>query len=473
MSIITKKFGGTSVGSVEAIRQVATIIQDTVAEGHQVVTVISAMAGVTNTLIQAARDAEAGDVGGYRNAAQAMRERHVQAANELVTVANRRDSLINDLRQLLDDFEQLCHSISIMREVTPRGMDVVSSLGERLSIQLLAAYLVDIGAAAQPIEASSLIVTNDRFQNAMPDMDATRTRIQERLLPLLNRGVLPIITGFMGATPNGTITTLGRGGSDYSAGIIAACVDADELWIWTDVDGVMTTDPRMTPDARTIRVLGYGEVGELAYFGAKVLHPRTILPVMDMGMNIRVLNTFNPTHPGTLIKPEPEVVSGAIKAITTIPDVHLLTVHGRGMVGVPGIAGRAFSAVASVGSNMLMFAQSSSEQSFCFVVPSSSSHIVKAAIDEDLERERGRNDVEEVDIAEDIVIVTTVGAGMRGMPGVAARVFGAIGEAGVNVLAIAQGASEYSISMVVASEDALKAVHALHGLAQNGETDAH
>ena len=463
------KFGGTSVGSPEAIRQVATIIRDTVAEGHQVVTVISAMAGVTNMLIQAARDAETGDTGGYRKAAREMRERHVKAATELVSVTNRRNSVINDLRLLLDDFEQLCHSISIMREVTPRGMDVVSSLGERLSIRLLAAHLVDIGAEARPIEASSLIVTNDRFQNAKPDMDVTRARIQERLRPDLERGVLPIITGFMGATPNGTITTLGRGGSDYSAGIIAACVDADELWIWTDVDGVMTTDPRMSSSARTIRVLGYGEVGEMAYFGAKVLHPRTILPVMDMGMHIRVLNTFNPTHPGTRIQPEPEVVSGAIKAITTIPDVHLLTVHGRGMVGVPGIAGRTFSAVASTGASMLMFAQSSSEQSFCFVVPSSSSHTVKAAIDEEMMLERNRKDVEEVDIAEDIVIVTTVGAGMRGMPGVAARVFGALGEASVNVLAIAQGASEYSISMVVASDDALKAVQVLHELTQNGE----
>lgn len=469
MSLITMKFGGTSMGSADAIKQVASIILENTQKGHQVVTVVSAMAGVTNSLIRSARDAENGNVGTYKQAAVQLNQRHTEAARALVSTANRRESLIDEIRSLLDDFEQLCHSISIMREVTPRGMDVVSSLGERLSCRLLAAYLQDIGYDSQTFDSNHLVVTNDNFQNATPDMEATREKVQAKILPAVENGVLPIITGFIGATPNGTITTLGRGGSDYSGGIMAAALPADELWILSDVDGVMTTDPRITDQARTIKVLSYGEVSEMAYFGAKVLHPRTILPVMDMGMPIRVLNTFNPTHPGTLLRPEPEIVPGTVKAITTVQDVHLMTVYGRGMVGVPGIAGRTFTAVARAGASMLMFAQSSSEQSFCFVVPGSTSQKAKAAIEAELFLEIEREDVGGVDIAEEVVIVTTVGAGMRGTPGVAARIFGALGEHGINVLVIAQGASEYSVSMVIAKEDALKAVQVLHTLVQNGK----
>ncbi|NJL94152.1 MAG: aspartate kinase [Anaerolineae bacterium] len=468
MHTITMKFGGTSVGSVEAIQQVGAIITRQAEAGQRVVTVVSAMSGVTNALIRAAQDSEMGDVGSYKRLAHELRRRHAEAANALVQTTNRRERLLDEIRDLLDDFEQLCHGISILREVTPRGMDVVSSLGERLSARLVAAYLQDTGAEAEAVDATTLIVTNDRFQNATPDMAATRLKVQAKLKRMMERGILPIITGFIGATPNGTITTLGRGGSDYSAGIIAAALPSDELWIWSDVDGVMTTDPRISDQARTIRVLGYGEVSEMAYFGAKVLHPRTILPVIELNIPIRVLNTFNPAHPGTLIRPEPEIVPGAIKAITTVTAVHLMTVQGRGMVGVPGIAGRTFSAVARAGASMLMFAQSSSEQSFCFVVPDRSSSLVKDVIEQELALERARRDVDDVQVSEDVVIVTVVGAGMRGTPGVAARVFTALGEAEVNVLSIAQGASEYSISMVVAHADATKAVQALHGLLQNG-----
>jgi aspartate kinase len=469
MSMITMKFGGTSVGNAAAMRQTAQIICRHTDEGHQVVTVASAMATVTNALIKAARDSEQGDVASYKRIAEQLRQLHIQTTNDLVSVANRRQRLQDEIYSLLEDFEQLCHSISIMREVTPRGMDVVSSMGERLSVRILAAHLEDIGREAQAIDSSTLITTNDQFQDAKPEMDISRQHVQEKVLPLLERGVLPIITGFMGATPNGTITTLGRGGSDYSAGIIAACLPADELWIWSDVDGVMSADPRMSDKAKTIAILGYGEVNELAYFGAKVLHPRTILPVMDFNMPIRVLNTFNAEHPGTLIKPQPQIVPGAIKAVTTIADVHMLTVYGRGMVGVPGIAGRAFTAVAQAGASMLMFAQSSSEQSFCFVIPSKTSPKVKQSIDKELERERARRDVEEVLVEEDVVIVTAVGAGMRSTPGVAARIFGALEDAGVNVLSTAQGSSEYSISVVVHSDHALTAVNALQAILQNGD----
>ena len=466
MSFITMKFGGTSVGSAEAMQKTAAIILENQEKGHQVAIVASAMAGVTNALIQSARSAESGEVSSYKRLGNELRQRHVETAQTLVETPNRRSRLVDDIRTLLDDFEQLCHSISIMREVTPRGMDVVTSLGERLSVRILAAHLLECGGDAEAIDASTLIITNDRFQNAAPDMVVTTERVQAKVTTMLERGQLPIITGFIGATPNGTITTLGRGGSDYSAGIIAATIPADELWIWTDVDGVMTTDPRISENARTIKVLSYSEVGEMAYFGAKVLHPRTILPVIDHNIPVRILNTFNPTHSGTMLRPEPEIVEGTIKAITLVKDVHLMIVKGRGMVGVPGIAGRTFSAVAKAGASMFMFAQSSSEQSFCFVVPEDSSPAVKDAIEEELQLERMRRDVDDVEIETDVVIVTAVGAGMRSMHGVAARIFGALGEEDINVISIAQGASDFSTSLVVGAGDGIKAVQVLHDLVQ-------
>jgi aspartate kinase len=230
------------------------------------------------------------------------------------------------------------------------------------------------------------------------------------------------------------------------------------------VDGILTTDPRIVPTARVIPVLSYGEVGELAYFGAKVLHPKTIQPVIDRNVPVRVRNTFNPTHPGTLIQSQAEITVGAVKAVTAIKDVSLVSVEGQGMVGVPGIAGRTFMASARAGVSMLLISQSSSEQSFCFVVPQSSTATVLDAVRRELRYELERRDVDRVWAREDVVIITTVGAGMRGTPGVAARVCGALSTQGINILVIAQGSSEYSISLVVQADEANEAVRALHEL---------
>ncbi len=295
-------------------------------------------------------------------------------------------------------------------------------------------------------------------------MDETRKRVQEYLVPCLESGMLPIVTGFIGATRKGIITTLGRGGSDYSGAILGAALDTDHLWIYTDVDGIMTADPRVAPTARVIPVLSYGEVGELAYFGAKVLHPKTVQPMIDRGSPVRVRNTFNPTHTGTLIQPQSEITAGAVKAVTAIKDVSLISVEGRGMVGVPGIAGRTFMAVARANASMLLISQSSSEQSFCFVIPSDRVQGTLDSIRRELRHELERKDVDRIWAKEDIVIITTVGAGMRGMPGVASRVCGALAERGINILVIAQGSSEYSISLVVAADDHVKAVQVLHNL---------
>jgi aspartate kinase len=257
-------------------------------------------------------------------------------------------------------------------------------------------------------------------------------------------------------------TTLGRGGSDFSAAILGDCLDADEVWIWTDVDGVMSADPRLVAEARVIPVLSYSEVGELAYFGAKVLHPRTIRPVVERGIPLWVKNTFNPGFEGTRIVAETESTPGTIKAVTTIQGLSMVTVEGRGMMGVPGIAARTFAAVASQGASVLMISQASSEQSISFLIPGTAAAAVKAAIEEEMALELERRDVDRVWCLEDVVILTAVGTGMRGTPGVAHRIFGALAGGNINVIAIAQGSSECSISLVVAAEVAAEAVRRVH-----------
>jgi aspartate kinase len=341
-------------------------------------------------------------------------------------------------------------------------MDAITSLGERINAQVFAAVLRQRGAPCEAVDASELIVTDGAFQDAVPLMAATRERVAARLVPLLEQGATAIVTGFIGATEQGVTTTLGRGGSDFTAAILGDCLDADEVWIWTDVDGVMTADPRLVSDARVIPILSYSEVSELAYFGAKVLHPRTIRPVVQRGIPLWVKNTFNPTFPGTCIVKEPESTPGTVKAVTAIKGLSLITVEGRGMMGVPGIAARTFAAVASQGASVLMISQSSSEQSICFVIPTETVPPVIYALEGELALELQRRDVDRVSSMDDVVIVTAVGAGMRGTPGVAYRIFAALGQSNINVIAIAQGSSECSVSLVVGADAAGDAVQQIH-----------
>ena len=281
-----------------------------------------------------------------------------------------------------------------------------------------------LGVKAQAIESTEFIVTNAHFQNAHPDFKATREKTRAMLNPILDKGIVPVTTGFIGATPEGVITTLGRGGSDYSAAIIGAVLPADDVWIWTDVDGVMTTDPRIVPDARTLPEITYSEIAELAYYGAKVLHPKTIRPVVDAGIGLRICNTFNPSHPGTRlianVKSNGEPVNGqVIKAVTAIRKQRLVTIEGRGMLGVPGVAARAFGAVASTGTSVPLITQASSEQSICFAVPSESACDVVSSLEKVFAHELEDDDIDRVWTTEDVSIITVVGVGMRHTPGVA------------------------------------------------------
>jgi aspartate kinase len=462
MTTLIMKFGGTSVGSASAIKQAADIVLAQALRWERLVVVVSAMSGVTDSLTRGALDAASGDEAAYRAVVAELRVKHYRVVDELVSPEGDRSQLLSMVDAYLDEFAAFCRSIHVLGEVTPRAMDTVTSLGERINARILAALLRQQGGRSEAVDATELIVTDDTFQNAAPLRDASRARAAARLVPLLENGVIPVATGFVASTERGITTTLGRGGSDFSAAILGDCLDADEVWIWTDVDGVLSADPRLVPDARLIPVLSYSEVGELAYFGAKVLHPRTIRPVVERGIPLWVKNTFNPTVPGTRIAREPETANGTVKAVTTIRGLSMVTVEGRGMMGVPGIAARTFAAVASQGASVLMISQASSEQSICFIIPTQAVAAVIAAIEREMALELARRDIDRVWSVDDVVIVTAVGAGMRSTPGIAVRIFGALAAGNINVSAIAQGSSECSISLVVAADDAATAVQHIH-----------
>jgi aspartate kinase len=462
VTTLAMKFGGTSVGSPEAHAQAADIVLEQAQNWDRLAVVVSAMAGVTDALTEGARTAASGDDQTYRAVASDLRVLHYRAVDELLDPNGERAPLLATVDECLDEFAMFCRSVHVLGEVTPRAMDAITSLGERINARILAALLRQKGVRSEAVDATELIVTDDNYQNAAPLMDATRERVVARLSPLYDEGAIPIITGFIGATADGSTTTLGRGGSDYSAAILGDCLDADEVWIWTDVDGVMTTDPRLVPEARVLPVLSYNEVSELAYFGAKVVHPRTIRPVVERGIPLWVKNTFNPSHPGTRINRETEPSPSTVKAVTAIEKLSMVNVEGRGMMGVPGIAARTFAAVASQGASVLMITQASSEQSISFLIPTAAVAPVVDAVEEEMARELARRDVDRVWSIDDVVIVTAVGSGLRTTPGVGARIFGALAQAGINVIAVAQGSSECSISLAVAAEDAADAVRQIH-----------
>ncbi|MBZ0285177.1 MAG: aspartate kinase [Anaerolineae bacterium] len=465
MKTITMKFGGTSVGGPEAISNVVEIVKTEREAGNRVIVIVSAMAGVTDNLLASVNAAVSGNKWGYLSTADKLRERHEDTLNRLVPPGKLREKTFSQITHLLNEYTEICNAVTILGENTARVSDAIVAYGERLSSRVVAAALKASGVESAAYDAGEFLLTDDRHQGATPLWDETQARVENKLKPALDQGVTPIITGFIGATQKGAITTLGRGGSDYSGAIFAAATDSDELIIWTDVDGVMTTDPRVDKRARVLPYVSYQEVGELAFYGAKVLHPKTVQPVLDKGIPIWVRNTFNPTFPGTLIRENGEPTATVIKAVTSIRNVSLLTVSGKGMIGVPGIAGRTFLATANAGASILMISQSSSEQSFCFLVTDGTAENVKDSIESELGGEIARRDIEKVDIQDDVVIITAVGAGMRGTPGVAGRVFSVMGDNRINVIAIAQGASECSISFVVAESDLERAVVKLHDLA--------
>ncbi len=455
------KFGGTSVGDASCIARVAQIVKDASAEGP-IVAVVSAMGGVTNRLIEAANLSAAAEGLQVEAIFASLRQQHETALAALIQDDAKRKQVAACLGKIFDEGQRLCRGTALLRELTPRTLDAISSLGERLSAPMVAGALAELGVRSEPVEATELIVTDTCHGGADPRMDRTRERSEARLRPLLEQGVVPVVTGFIGATEEGVLTTLGRGGSDYSATILGAALGAGEVIIWTDVDGVMTADPRLVPDARTIPEISYREATELAYFGAKVLHPKTLHAVSRAGIPVWIRNSFAPERTGTKITPKGRTNGGGVKALTAIRDVALITIGGPGIVGLTDVVGRTFSTTAEVHASILLISQSSSQNDICFIVAAPDAKRTVEALRKEFAQDVAHEKVEHITVDPTIAIVAVVGENMRGTPGVAGRTFNAVGRENVNIIAIAQGSSETNISFVVFEQEMKAALAALH-----------
>jgi len=455
------KFGGTSVADASCIGKVADIIRAELRESN-VVAVISAMSGVTNKLVAAAKASESRDRKSVARIFEELRTQHEAVASVLIHSAAARKQMARTMKDVFREGDNLCRGTILLRELTPRALDSISSLGERLSAPLVAAALAERGVASKAIDATELVVTDSSHGAAEPLMDLTHERCKARIRPLLSQGIVPVVTGFIGATADGIVTTLGRNGSDYSATILGAALNADEVVIWSDVDGVLTVDPRLVPGVSTIPEISYREAAELAYFGAKVLHPKTLRPVMKSGTPIWIRNTFAPEGRGTKITPSGCPQVGRVKALTAISELALITVGGPGIVGVRDVLGRTFKTTAAVHADVLLVLQSSSQNDICFVVTSGVAERTIEALRREFANDLAREEVEHITLNPDVAIVAVVGEKVGSTPGIAARTLCALGRDNVNIIAIAQGSSETNISFLVARKDTKTALMAAH-----------
>lgn len=452
------KFGGTSVATPEAIRRVVSIVQGCRQRGP-VILVVSALGGVTNQLLKASEMAAERDEA-YLDICEEARQRHASTAEELLPSAPR--GLEAMIGERFDDLGDLLRGAFLLRECSPRTRDGILSYGERLSSQIVAAALVEAGVEAEAHDARQTIVTDDAFGRARVDPEATRDRLRAALLEKAQGGVTPVVTGFIAATPEGQTTTLGRGGSDYTAALIGAAVDAEAIEIWTDVDGVLSADPRVVSEAFPQRDLSYAELMELSHFGAKVIYPPTIHPARSAGIPLLIKNTFDPESPGSRITDATAPNPHAIRGIASIDQVALMRLEGDGMVGVSGIAGRLFGALARQQVSVILISQGSSEHSICFAVAPDDTDRARRAVDEEFVLERQAGLVDELVVETGQAVIAAVGEEMRRRPGLAGRLFSVLGRHGVNVKAIAQGSSELNVSLVIERPDERRALGAIH-----------
>lgn len=457
--MIVMKFGGTSVGSVQQIDRAARIVHST--QESKPVVVVSAMAGVTDALLQAGEAAVTGQVRARDDKLWEIRSKHDHAIASLFKDRRAIVDLQEMQRGIWEEIQKVFTGVSLLREMSVRSRDLISSFGERLIAPIFARHLKEIGMEARAVDARELIITSEEAEFMIVDFDETRKRCRE-LVKLVRSGITPIVTGFICSTPDGITTTLGRGGSDYSASIVGACLKAAEIQIWTDVDGVMTADPRIVPDARALERVSYKEAAEMSYFGAKVLHPKTIMPAVDENIPVRIKNTFAPQNPGTLISSETSVHRFHVKTVTSITGLTLVSVEGRGMIGVPGVAGRVFTTTAQHRISVLMFSQGSSEQHISLVVSRQDGEPLVKALKREFHAEFDLRRIDRVASIADIAIIALVGEGMKGSSGVAARAFGVLEDAGIHIQMIAQGSSELNLSIVVRQKDAPRAVQLIH-----------
>ena len=458
--LLVMKFGGTSVGSAARMRAAAAL---TAAESRRrpVAIVVSAMSKITDLLLDTMRHAEAGDHSGMELNLAALRSRHEDTCRELLP-ETRQAAVIAGIHGLIAEFERIVNGMALLNERPPRSVDEAVAVGERLSALLVSEYLAAEGTPAAAVNAWDVVVTDAVFGNASPLMEPTRQKARERLAPLLEQGLVPVITGFNGATADGRPTTLGRGGSDFSASILAAALDASEVWIWTDVDGIMSADPRLVPDAVVLDEVTYAEAAELAYNGAKVLHPRTLAPLADKCIPVWSKNSFAPEKPGTKIVPAISAATGA-RAVTSMSRVALVSLEpASAELNGAQVMARALEALARADVEVLIFSSSSYRQSFCFLVRGEELPTTLRSLESALALELAHGYVKPIHVDDQVGLLAVVGEGMQGRPGLAGRIFTAISRERVNVIAIAQGSSELTIAVVVHRDGLEKAVRAVH-----------
>ncbi len=474
---LVMKFGGSAVRDGDALRNAAGIVKEFHDEGHEITVVVSAMRGVTNSLQDCAKmAAEAGSADKVIESTSELRSKHHTAAEHAIlderqslrlsrrigdsarSDENCLDEALFTIANLVDQLERVLIGICHVGELTDRSLDYVMSFGERLSAPILSGSVRSLGVESCSVEGGDAgIITNDTYRNARPTEEAYEL-IPKRLGLILNKGFVPVVTGYIGVNEKGIITTLGRGGSDYTATILGAALKVDEIWLWKETDGIMSTNPDFVPEAQIIPEISYIEAMEMSFFGAEVLHPLAMEPAIRRGIPVRVRNFLKPEGEGTLITDVQSTVEGGVKGISLIDNVSLLNISGAAMVGTPGSAAHIFSALAEKNVNIMMISQGSSERNISMVVDQP--HIEGAV--EALETGFNGNTTRDITFRNDICVIAVVGSGMAGVPGVAGRVFSALGKNHVNVIMISQGSSECNISFVVSSEDAPRAVKLLH-----------
>ncbi len=459
------KFGGTSVGSVESIRLVIAILEKSISKGERTAVVFSAMGGATNRLIEIGRMAAAGNAE-YFELLKVVEERHFATIRGLINVKQQSGTFAN-VKGLFNQLEDILRGVSLIRELTDRTLDLIMSFGERLSTTLVSEALKNKGVRAEFCDARALVRTNTHFGMADVDFETTNRNILEHFA---KTSALQCITGFIGATSEGITTTLGRGGSDYTASIFGAALDAQVIEIWSDVDGLMTADPRKVPNAFTIPAISYAEAMELSHFGAKVIYPPSLQPAFAKNIPLKVLNTFNPDFKGTLVDRKARPQEYAITGISSIDDMALVNIQGSGMIGVAGISARLFTALSENNISVILISQASSEHSICFTIDPRSAERAQQVLDKAFENEMAVGDIDSVTIEKNVSIIAIVGEGMRRSSGVSGKLFSVLGKNGINIIATAQGSSELNISVVICKNDLSKALNAIHGVFFLSET---
>lgn len=462
---IVMKFGGSSLMNATRIKNAARIVQRFSSE-NKIVVVVSAMGDVTDRLIEIGELATKGEAGKANVAVSKLNQLHAKTALLVAKRGSRRE-LSDIINSLCGDLSKTTEGIAHLREMTPRSRDYLLSFGERFIAPILAYALKSLGIKSTPLTGGDAgITTDDNFGEAKPLAEVSYQQLKKRLESSLAKEI-PVVTGFIGTSVEGNTTTLGRGGSDYTASLIGAALGADEIWIWTDVDGLMTADPRIVKDARVLPTISFGEALELSYFGAKMMHPRALQPAAQSKIPVRIKNSARPLREGTLISNKSALEEGRVaKAVSIIRNVAIVTVSGGSMMGAPGVAAKVFQTLGSNNINVIMISQGSSEATISIVVPRRDMEAAVRSLQLSL---LGMGFVDKVSAEKDSCIIAVVGSGMKGTPGVAARIFSAVGRKKVNVRMVAQGSSEYNVSFVVSEADGPEAVRSLHGEFQLGQ----